>query len=158
MDRIGWLKNIWQDLRYAARQLRLNPGFAAVAVLSLGLGVGANTAIFQLLDAVRLRTLPVANPQELAYINLAKGSMRSGWFSTRSARLTYTQWEQIRTLQQSFSGTMGWSASRLFVPADFFGVLGVQPMLGRGFTPEDDQPGCGSPSAVVSHAFWQREL
>ncbi len=172
MDRIRWLDTVRQDLRFAVRQLRLNPGFTAVAVLSLALGVGANTAIFQLLDAVRLRTLPVANPQELAYVDLAKGSLRSGWFSTRSARLTYTQWEQIRTLQQSFSGTMAWSASRfnlaaggearyaqgLYVTADFFRVLGVQPILGRGFTPEDDAPGCGSPSAVVSHAFWQREL
>jgi predicted permease len=172
MNRIRWFDTVRQDLHYAARQLRLNPGFTAVAVLSLGLGAGANTAIFQLLDAVRLRALPVANPQELAYIDFAKASMRSGWFSTRSARLTYTQWEQIRSLQQSFSGTMAWSASRfnlaaggearyaegVYVTPDFFRVLGVPPILGRGFTSEDDQPGCGSPSAVVSHAFWQREL
>ena len=77
-----------QDLRYAARQLRANPGFAAVAVLSLGLGVGANNAIFQLVDAVRLRTLPVANPWELVIIDFAKGSSRAGNWSTRSARLT----------------------------------------------------------------------
>ena len=172
MDITQRLDTVRQDLRFAARQLRLNPGFTAVAVLSLGLGVGANTAIFQLLDAVRLRTLPVANPQELAYIDFAQGSMRSGWFSTRSARLTYAQWEQIRTLPQAFSATMAWSANRfnlaaggearyaegLYVTPDFFRVLGVQPILGRGFTPEDDRPGCGSPSAVVSHAFWQREL
>ena len=74
-----------QDLRYAARQLRANPGFASVAVLSLALGVGANSAIFQLVDAVRLRTLPVANPQELVTIDFAKSSSRSGNWSTRSA-------------------------------------------------------------------------
>ncbi len=161
-----------QDLRYGARQLRLNPGFTAVAVLSLALGVGANTAIFQLVDAVRLRTLPVAKPQELVTIEFPRGSLRSGWFSTRSARLTYAQWEQIRTRQQAFAGTLAWSATRfnlavggearyaegLYVSGDFFRVLGVQPILGRAFAVEDDQPSCGSPDAIVSYAFWQREL
>ena len=164
--------NLFNDLRYGARQLRLNPAFAAVAVLSLALGIGANTAIFQLVDAVRLRTLPVENPQQLAYIDFARGSMRSGWFSTRSARLTYTQWDLIRKQQQAFSGTLAWSATRfnlanggesryaagLYVSGGFFRVLGVQPILGRGFSPEDDQVGCGSPGAVVSYAFWQGEL
>jgi putative ABC transport system permease protein len=172
MDRLRWLGNVSQDLRYGARQLRLNPGFTAVAVLSLALGVGANTAIFQLVDAVRLRTLPVANSQELAMIDLPRGSMRSGWFSTRSARLTYAQWEEIRTRQQAFTGTLAWSATRfnlaaggearyaegLYVSGDFFRVLGVPPILGRSFTADDDRPACGSPGAIVSYAFWQREL
>ena len=107
-----WLERLWQDLRYGVRQLRLNPGFAAVAVLSLALGIGANTAIFQLVNAVRLRTLPVERPEELAYIDFAKGSMRSGWFSTRSARFTYTHWEQLRDRQEPFSGIFAWSATR----------------------------------------------
>jgi putative ABC transport system permease protein len=172
MDRIKWMDTFGQDLRYGARQLRLNPGFTAVAVLSLALGIGANTAIFQLVDAVRLRTLPVAKPQELVTIELPKGSMRSGWFSTRSARLTYEQWEQIRTRQQAFAGTVAWSATRfnlaqggearyaegMYVSGDFFRVLGVQPVLGRVFNAEDDQSGCGSPDAVISYVFWQREL
>ena len=76
------------DLRFGLRQLRLNPTFTLVAVLSLALGIGANTAIFQLIDAIRLRTLPVEKPQELAYIDFAKGSRRSGWWSTRSANFT----------------------------------------------------------------------
>lgn len=172
MDRPVWLGSLLQDLRYGARQLRLSPGFTAVAVLSLALGVGANTAIFQLLDAVRIRTLPVVNPQDLSYIDFVKGSMRSGWFSTRSARFTYTQWEQLRSHQEPFAGVMTWSsksfnlarggevrhADGLFVSADFFRVLGVQPILGRAFTAEDDRPGCGFPSAVISYAFWQRQL
>lgn len=66
-----WLDSFVQDLRYGARQLMRSPGFAAVAVLSLALGIGANTAIFQLVDAVRLRTLPVKDPQDLVYINFA---------------------------------------------------------------------------------------
>ena len=163
---------VWQDLRFAARQLRLNPGFAAVAVLSLALGIGANTAIFQLVNAVRLRSLPVQKPAELAYIDFARGSMRSGWFSTRSARFTYAQWEQVRDRQQAFSGLLAWSSTQfnlaaagetryaqgLFVSGDFFRVLGVQPLVGRTFTAEDDRVGCGSPGAVVSYPFWQREL
>jgi putative ABC transport system permease protein len=166
------LDTLSKDLRFAARQLRTNPQFTTVAVLSLALGIGANTAIFQLVDAVRLRTLPVENPQELAYVDFAPGSMRSGWFSTRSARLTYSQWQQIQAQQQGFSGMAAWSANRfnlaaggevryaegLYVSGDFFRVLGVRPMLGRGFSAQDDQPGCGSPGAVISYGFWQREL
>jgi len=163
---------ITRDLRFGLRQLRLNPTFTAVAVLSLALGIGANTAIFQLIDAIRLRTLPVQRPRELAYIDMTKGSWRMGWSSTRSARFTYALWESIRTRQQGFSGTMAWSATRfnlaeggkvrfaegLFVSGDFFKVLGIPPAIGRTFTEQDDQPGCGSPGAVISDAFWQSEF
>lgn len=81
-----WGETIWQDLRYGARQLRLSPGFAAVAVLSLALGIGANTAIVQLLDAVRLRTLPVRAPQELVSVDFQPGAIRGSWSSTRTPR------------------------------------------------------------------------
>lgn len=114
----------------------------------------------------------MANPQELATIDFPKGSLRSGWFSTRSARLTYAQWEQIQTQQQSFSGVAAWIANRfnlalggevrfaeeLYVSGDFFNVLGVQPLIGRVFKPADDRIGCGSPQAVIGYAFWQREF
>ena len=160
------------DLRFGLRQLRLNPMFTMVSVLSLALGIGANTAIFQLIDAVRLRTLPVENPQELATIDFAKGSMRSGWFSNRASRLTSALWEQIHTRAEAFSGTMAWSVNQfnlagggearygegLYVSADFFRVLGVPALLGRTFTSQDDLPACGAPSAVISYAFWQREF
>ena len=143
-----------------------------VAVLSLALGIGANTAIFQLVNAVRLRALPVQRPEELAYIDFAKGSMRSGWFSTRSARFTYSQWEQLRDHSEPFAGLLAWSSTRfnltlggearyaegLFVSGDFFRVLGVQPVLGRVISADDDRAGCGSSGAVISYAFWQREL
>ena len=168
----AWSDSLVQDLRYAVRHLKQSPGFAAVAILSLALGIGANTAIFQLVDAVRLRTLPVQNPQELAYVDFAQGSQRSGWFSTRSARLTWDLWQQIREQQQAFSGVLAWSASRfnlasggevryaegMYVSADFFRHLGVAPMLGRTFGKDEDGATCGSPGAVVSYAFWQREL
>src|SRR6516225_5374125 len=100
--RRGQLDQIIGDLRFGLRQLRLNPAFTVVAVLSLALGVGANTAIFQLIDAIRLRTLPVQKPRELAYLDLAHGSWRMGWSSTRSARFTYALWESIRTQQRGF--------------------------------------------------------
>src|SRR5215813_901086 len=169
---MSWIDSLAQDLRYGVRQLRQSPGFTLVAVSSLALGIGANTAIFQLIDAVRLRTLPVANPQELVQIDLPSGSMRSGNFSTRSARLTSGHWQQIQSQQQAFTGVLAWSASRfnlasggevrnaegLFVSGSFFPVLGVQPALGRLFTPEDDTPTCSNAGAVISYAFWQREF
>ena len=165
------LESVRQDLSYGIRQLKQSPGFAAVAVLSLALGIGANTAIFQLIDSIRLRSLPVQDPQSLAFVDFAKGSRRSGWFSTRNSRLTYAQWQQISTEQKAFSDVMAWSAARfnlspggevrwaegLYVSADFFRVLGVNAALGRTFTPQDDTPACENPGAVLSNAFWQRE-
>jgi len=166
------LRAVWQDFRYGARQLRLNPAFTAVAVVSLALGIGANTAIFELVNAVRLRTLPVEKPEQLAYVDFAKNSPRSGNFDTRSARFTYAQWKQMQAPQQAFSGLIAWSARRfnlapggeirwaegLYVNGTFFSVLGVRPAIGRALTVADDQPGCGSPGAVISYGFWKREF
>ncbi len=160
------------DLRYGARLLRLNPGFFTVATLSLALGIGANTAIFQLLDAIRLRLLPVAHPEQLAELEIAKNEhCCSGNFSDRRPNFTYPQWEQIRDHQQAFSGIFAWGDTRfnlasggearyaegLWVSGDYFRTLGVQPLAGRMITNEDDRPGCGSPGAVISYPFWQRE-
>src|SRR3954453_13903664 len=101
-----------QDLRFGARQLRANPGFTAVAVASLALGIGANSAIFQLVDAVRLRALPVANPQELTYLDFAPKSGRGGWFSTPRPPFTSSHWEQLQARREPFSGVIAWSANR----------------------------------------------
>lgn len=172
MNTIGLVETLWQDLRFGARLLRLNPGFAFVAITSLALGIGANTAIFQLIDAVRLRTLPVKNPQELAEVRLSEGGNYGGISNGWHPEMTNPLWEQVRDHQQAFSGMFAWgmdtfnlarggqahNAPGLWVSGDFFNVLGVPPILGRVFTPEDDRLGCGSPVAVVSYAFWQREL
>src|ERR1700688_5042453 len=97
------------DLRHGARLLKRSPGFFTVATLSLALGIGANTAIFQLLDAVRLRLLPVAHPEQLAELQIADNDhCCSGNFSDRFSNLTYAQWEQIRDHQQAFSGIFAW--------------------------------------------------
>jgi predicted permease len=172
MNTIAILETFWLDLRYGARLLRLNPGFATVAILSLGLGIGANAAIFQLMDAIRLRTLPVKNPQELASVRVVSRDWTAGSFSGPHPALTNPLWEQLRDHQQAFSGMLAWGstgfniarggearfAQGLWVSGGFFNVLGVSPMLGRVFSPADDRRGCGAPGAVISYAFWQREL
>src|SRR6201990_1831907 len=104
------METLWQDLRYGARLLRLNPGFTIVAVLSLALGIGANTAIFQLLDAVRLRTLPVKNPGELAEIRIPNMLGRTGHMEDH-AELSNPLWELIRDHQEAFSGVFAWGTA-----------------------------------------------
>jgi putative ABC transport system permease protein len=165
------MRTLWQDLRYGARMLLKKPGFTLIAVLTLALGIGANTAIFQLLNAVRLRSLPVRNPEELAEVRIAPPRGRAGSFNGRSPELTNPLWELLQKRQQAFDSLFAWSAATfnlaprgeqrftedgLWVSGDFFNALGAQPAVGRVFTRADDQRGCGSPGAVISHAFWQR--
>ena len=166
------IETLWQDLKFSVRSLRLNPAFSAAAILSLALGIGANTAIFQLLDAIRMRTLPVTNPQDLAEVRIADRDGATGAFVTRYPKLTNPQWEQIRAQQQGFSGLFAWGPTSfnispggevhnvqgLWVSGEFFNVLGVEPEKGRLLSPPDDRPGCASPGVVISHAFWQREF
>ena len=161
-----------QDVRYAMRTLLRTPGFTAAATLSLALGIGANTAIFQLLDAVGLRSLPVERAEELVEIQIAHPRSRTGGFRGRRPELTYAQWQQIRQNQQALSGLFAWHttgfnlstggemrvASGLVVSGDFFRVLGVDPILGRTLTDADDPPICSTPAAVISHGFWEREF
>ena len=171
MNTIALVDNAWRDLKYGARLLRLNPGFAVVAILSLALGIGANTAIFQLLDAVEFRLLPVKAPEQLAEIRIPAKS-RWGQVTGRRAEMTNAVWEQIRERHpDSFSGLFAWGVTRfdlsrsgesrlidgLWVSGEFFDVLGVQAAAGRVLTREDDVRGCGAPAAVISYAFWQRE-
>src|SRR5438874_2212799 len=114
MNTIRWIDTIWQDVRYGARLLRLNPGFAAVAILSLALGVGANAAIFELLDAVRMRTLPVAHPEQLVEVRIPQNGAddnRTGWFSGRHATLTNALWDQLRDRQEAFSSIFAWAVT-----------------------------------------------
>src|SRR6185312_4285685 len=165
------MNKIWQDLRYGARVLIKNPGFTVVAVLSLALGIGANTAIFQLLDAVRLKALPVKAPHELAEIRLEDTKGARGNHLTAYDALTNPIWEQIRDRQTSFSGIAAWGLQSfnlsqggevrlgkgLWVSGEFFNVLGVAPVKGRVFTAADDVRGCGNPGVVISDSFWQRE-
>jgi putative ABC transport system permease protein len=166
------MAEFWQNLRYGARVLRFNPGFAAIMILSLALGIGANTAIFQLLNAVRLRTLPVEKPEELANIKITKApNGRTGRFTGNSPQLTNAIWELVRDQQQGFSKVAAWYSQRLnlnqggearyaqtlFVSGNFFDTLGIRPVIGRLISNADDQPSCGSRAAVIHESFWQRE-
>lgn len=167
-----WREQLVQDVRFGFRMLHKSPGFAAVAVLTLCLGIGANTAIFQLLDAVRLRTLPVKDPQQLAVIQLPDMSSVRGSQLSAYPALTNPIWEALRDKEKSFSGMLAWSpadfnlapagesrlARGLWVSGDFFRVLGVPPALGRIFNQADDQRGCPLRAAVISYSFWQHEF
>jgi len=172
MNSIGLLESTWQDLRHGARLLRRSPGFTVVALLSLVLGIGANTAIFQLLDAVRLRTLPVAEPDELAEVKIgaAKGG-RTGQFTGRRPNLSNPLWERIRDGQEGFSAIGAWGSTTfdlafggesriahgLWVSGRFFDTMRVGPAIGRLIGANDDTPGCPAPGAVLSDGFWRRE-
>src|SRR5215813_2200829 len=96
------------DFKFAVRQLLKNPGFTTVAVLTLALGIGANTAIFQLLNAVRLKTLPVSKPQELVEIRIIGGNPGLGISDGDNAEMTYPLWEQIRKEHEPFSRLFAW--------------------------------------------------
>ncbi|HWD00775.1 MAG TPA: ABC transporter permease [Candidatus Sulfopaludibacter sp.] len=157
----GWCADLWQDARYAVRAMKQSPVFAGVAVLSLALGIGANAAIFGVLDAVLMKPLPVREPGRLVHFSRKNDDS-----------FTYPIWEQVRDRQDVFSGVFAYGNGRfdlasggekkpaqgLFVSGDYFRTLGVAPLLGRTITKEDDRVGGGSANAVavLSYAFWQR--
>ena len=163
-----WLDPIYQDAKYAARTLAKNPGFTAVAALSLGLGIGANTAIFTLVDNILLKALPVRNPGELAV--LARNPSRP------SASFNYPDYEYLRDHSASYTSVAATSgggmpvgmtlpnegqgaAPQLVQPAmvsgNYFQTLGVQPVVGRVLNPEDNRKPGAAPYAVLSYNFWQ---
>jgi putative ABC transport system permease protein len=156
-----WLDDMVQDLAYGLRVLRRSPTFTVVAVLSLALGIGANTAIFTLVNGLLLRSLPVREPERI--VMLQHGSF------------THPIWEQIRDRQtELFDRALAWNHQRfdlaqggaaepidgIMVSGSFFGVLGVPAVLGRPLAPTDDDPrtAVDGPVAVISHSFWQRRF
>ena len=170
--RTTWVESVWRDVRYAVRRLGREPGFTLAAVLTLALGIGANTAIFSVVDALMLRRLPVREPDRLVLVT--PGGERAAW--------TNPLWEEFHRRQHVLDGVFAWStsgidptrgkgfdlssggvadlASGLWVSGDFFDVLGVQPALGRTLRAADDVKGGGAdgPVAVISDAFWQRRF
>src|SRR3982751_7087834 len=161
------MNTLLQDLRYGLRMLFKYKGFTAVAVLALGLGIGANTAIFSLVNGVLLRPLPFPQSERIIYIegkNPAAGISQSN-----ISFLDFTDWSQQTDL---FASTAAYWTGEAHLGADgaepervpragvttgFFSVLGVQPSLGRTFVPDEDKPGTFS-GVIISHGLWKRRF
>lgn len=186
MRRVNVIENLVQDLRYGVRMLARSPGLTATVVLSLALGIGANTAIFSLINAVLLKTLPVQNPQELALLQWSShgwpdgviGNVAGDMGQDKAGRMTspsfaYALYEEIRGQGDVFSsmlalagngsdvnlgyqGTPGRADGEL-VSGTFFSTLGVEPRLGRAITTDDDRF-AASPVAVISYGYWERRF
>src|SRR5688572_922921 len=149
------------DLRYAFRQLLKNPGFTAVAVLTLALGIGANTAIFSVVNAVLLRPLPYPEPGQLAQLRADQPGSSSTFIDSATFVGVKAQSQSLARIAAYSGGDMtltgAGSAERVVagaVTADFFPLLGVQPALGRNFTREEDTPN-GPKAAILGHGLWQ---
>jgi putative ABC transport system permease protein len=160
------VEEMWQDLRYGARKLRKSPGFALVAITTLALGIGANTAIFSVVNAVLLRPLPFDRPEQLVRV-FGTSARRSSFSRPHS----YLNFSDLRAQNQTFEAMAAYSGSTsalsgadapeqiegVVASGDIFRVLGTKPLLGRLLAPEDERPG-GSTAVVISHGLWQRRF
>ena len=165
------MDSVWQDVRLALRLARQSPGFAATIVLTLALGIGANAAIFAVVNGLLLRPLPIAAPDRLVTISsdaaIARGYPAGfGW--------TFAMWQALQPHVNRFGGALAWTPARfdlapsgerqvvegLFASGGYFATLGVPAILGRTFMATDDRPGgsADGPVAVISYGFWQRRF
>jgi len=168
----GWnsLENLIQDVRYSVRMLAKNPGFTTVAVLTLALGIGANIAVFSVVNTILLRPLPFQDPQQLTWLatNEGKGGLSEQTYTVAA----YEEFQrhnasfQDVTSYQTFFNSIQYKLTgrgdprqlvAIEVAGNFFQTLGIQPALGRLFSPEECQKG-GRPAALLSHAFWRRQF
>ncbi|HEU4835421.1 MAG TPA: ABC transporter permease [Pyrinomonadaceae bacterium] len=152
------------DIRYALRMLTKNPAFAAVVVLTIALGIGANAAIFSLLDQVLLQSLPVANPDQLVVLSAYEAKQPD-----RDSSFSYPMYQDLRDRNSVFSGVIARGGTQMnvsygdqtervrgeLVSGNFYEVLGVRPWVGRLFTQEDDRTPRAHPVAVLSYRFWE---
>ncbi len=172
-----WL--FWQDVRYSVRALGKSPGFLLVAVLTLALGIGANTAIFAVVNAVILRALPVSHPEQLTLLTDPDEAATNVETTEHGERriLSYPEFVELRNHNSVFSGLLAAQSQPVsvdvienrtgspstkarvqLVSGEFFDVLGVQPALGRAFTAAEDSAPGANPVAVLSDSFWRRAL
>jgi len=165
------LESFWRDVRMALRSFVKSPGFSLVVVATLALGIGANTAIFELLDAVRLRSLPVSKPGELVELRIAGGNRGFGISNGMFMNFTIPMWLEVKGHHEPFSGILAWRADEVLVgnPSDsrkvnglevsgsFFDTLGVVPWQGRLIEPQDET-GCQITKVVASYAFWKSQM
>ncbi|HKD82960.1 MAG TPA: ABC transporter permease [Candidatus Angelobacter sp.] len=154
---------LFQDIRFGLRMLRKSPGFTVIALITLALGIGANTAIFSIVNAVLIKPLPYPDPDRLVFMT----SAFSNNGNTRNFATSYADFLDWRATAKSFSGMASYHddsatltgtgeplhISGTTVAGDFFSILGTQPILGRGFTREDEKP--GTRVVVLSHELWQ---
>ncbi len=162
---------VWQDVRFALRQLRRSPGFAAAAVVTLALGIGANTAVFSMLDQALLRSLPVQEPERLVILEgtgKAWQGHTSGHGGSNTLLFSYPMYRDLRDRASSLRGLVATSTSQVgilrkgeastedaeLVTGNYFEVLGVRPALGRLLTASDDAVTATVPVAVLSHEYW----
>src|SRR5579863_329852 len=169
-----WLDQFRQDLRHALRQLRKSQGFAAVAILTLALGIGANTAIFTVVHAVMLKSLPVADPQRLYRLGSGDDCCVNGGYSTNFSLYTYPLYLHMRDHTPEMEELAAFSPSTMplsvhrtgasvvaqaldgeLVSGNYFAMLGVQPFAGRMLTAADDLP-AAAPAAVMSYRAWEQ--
>jgi predicted permease len=169
MDMRGWAEMVGRDFRYALRTLRRSRGFAAVAALTLAMGIGANTAIFTLLDQVLLRLLPVKNPQQLVLLTMRGRHYGNNWGGNA---ISYPMYRDFQDHNEVFSGmfcrfpqpvsmTYGGQAERTqgeLVSGTYFSVLGVGTVLGRAIGPEDDRVPDGHPVVVLGYGYWKQRF
>jgi putative ABC transport system permease protein len=160
---VRWVENLWRDVRYGMASLARDPGFAAVTIGLLALGIGANTAMFTIVDAVLLKPLPFPEPERMVRVWEAPPMGRNG-----TTTLTFLDWKRQDDIFEALSVeastraavATGGDPARLsgkLVSADYFKVFGVQPQIGRTFAAGEDQPGA-APVVVLSHSFWQRQF
>ncbi|MBZ5498875.1 MAG: ABC transporter permease [Acidobacteriia bacterium] len=168
MNTIAFLESLWQDLRYTFRSLRRNPGFAATAIVTLALGIGANTAVFSVVDAVIFRPLPYRDPGQLVSISWARRSSPQFPYIGLHSLEEIEDW---RAQRQIFAGVEPFSAfhnvndtrgkvgmfSTNSISTQIPSMLGVQPWVGRSFLPEDGLPGRDQ-VALISYGYWAREF
>jgi len=158
------MSELLQDLRYAIRMLVKSPGFTAVAVLTLALAIGANTALFSVINGVLLNPLPYSHPEQLVTLHESKPNFNTGSISYPN----FLDWQKENHTLSFMAVSRGYSftltnlgeAEQIqgqFVTPDFFSILAVKPVLGRGFLPSDDQRGA-APVAMISAGFWKRKL
>ncbi len=163
---VRMLQDLWQDLRYGARKLHKSPGFTLVAVMTLALGIGANTAIFSVVNAVLLKPLPFDQPEQLVRV-FGTNARRSSFSRPHS----YLNFSDLRAQNQTFEAMAAYSSATaalsgadapeqitgVIASGDIFRVLRAKPLMGRLIEPEDERPG-GSPAVVISHGLWQRRF
>jgi putative ABC transport system permease protein len=165
--RRNMLGNLWQDLNYGLRLIRKNPGFSAVVVLTLAVGIGANTAIFSVVNAVMLRSLPFKDPDRLVRLN--ESNPERGWPTFAVSHPNFLDWREQNQTFAALAATNGVSINLgtageievvrgSAVTVDFLTVLGTTPLMGRNFLPEEDKPGGNTRAAIITYGSWQKRF